>query len=389
MTFQKVQKYQYVKTNNLYYCLKQNAVVLAWVLFFTKSSLDPLFWAPMPSKGHNFLRWSKNNYHFLKVRLEKLIDLLRYKYRLKRPESSILLPAYGHVCKPAHKGYKIFDLRRKRVIKIFDDDVDRQSVVDEIEKLREILEISFAPSIRRWNTEEYWYEEDYIDGFPDVDRSYKPLLDSSGMKEMFHKNIAPRIEAIMLFQKPQKKKLSIYTDEITKTLKKFSSYREKTESDETNKMKEFISSITEQLNTMMDCSVYLLFTHGDFCSANILNTNDSIKVIDWEHTTYRSALFDFYSYFFYRPYRGRISTNDMALEINKLLPLFVAGLREKAADISDSIISMPKVYRWLYYLERISMLLEREKTDTNLDIRKRILRFIEMYQEYETLCPDS
>lgn len=382
-------EYHYAKADNLYYCLKQNPIVLAWVLFFTKSSLDPVFKPYPPVIRRKFLRWLRNRYQFLKIRSRKLIVLLLCKYHLKNSESSVLLHVYGHICKPAHKGYKIFDFRRKRVIKIFDQNVDRQSVESEIDKLRAILQINFAPSIRKWNIEEHWYEEDYISGFPDVDRSYKPILDSPTLKERFSQDIAPCIETMMLFQKPLKKELRSYIDEITGLLKDSSWYQEKTKSDEIHKIRKFMSSIVEQLNAILDCSVYLLFTHGDFCSANILNTHDKIKIIDWEHATYRSALFDFYSYFFYRPYRYKISTREMVLEINNLLPQFITQLGKKAPDISDSIISLPRVYRWLYYIERISMLLERETTDTNLNIKERILRFIEMYEEYEILCSDK
>lgn len=384
-----MRKYHYAKTNNLYYCLKQNAVVLAWVLFFIKSSLDPVFWPSIPTKRHEFLRWSKNSYQLLKVRLQKLIVLLLYKYHLQRPESSVLLPVYGHVCKPAHKGYKIFDFRRKRVVKIFDENVDRRSVAVEIDKLRSILQIDFAPSIRRWNIEEYWYEEDYIDGFPDVDKSYKPILDSAVLQSRFEQDIVPCMETIMLFQEPIKKDLRIYVDEITRTLGGSGWFQDGADTDETKKIRGFLSIFVERLHSLPNSSIFLLFTHGDFCSANILNAHENIKIIDWEHATHRSALFDFYSYFFYRPYRSKISTDDMVLEIDKLLPKLVNRLHKKSPDVSDNIILMQRVYRWLYYIERISMLLEREMTDTNLNIKERIMRFIEVFSEYEIMCPDN
>ncbi len=39
-------------------------------------------------------------------------------------------------------------------------------------------------------------------------------------------------------------------------------------------------------------SVYIVFTHGDMVPANILDTKNGIKIIDWESTSYRSVLFD-------------------------------------------------------------------------------------------------
>jgi aminoglycoside phosphotransferase (APT) family kinase protein len=128
-----------------------------------------------------------------------------------------------------------------------------------------------------------------------------------------------------------------------------------------------------------------VFTHGDFCSANILNTKDRIKIIDWEHATYRSALFDFYSYFFYRPYRNKISVHNLFSEINKALPYLISPLSLKSRELSKSISSLERTYRLLYYIERIGMLVEREMTDTNLNIMETITKYIDVFSNYEEI----
>jgi len=63
-------------------------------------------------------------------------------------------------------------------------------------------------------------------------------------------------------------------------------------------IKSFIDMIVERLRVEGNCPVFLVFTHGDFCPANMLNTQQGIKVIDWEGAGTRSVLFDVYSYFF-------------------------------------------------------------------------------------------
>ncbi len=134
-----------------------------------------------------------------------------------------------------------------------------------------------------------------------------------------------------------------------------------------------------------NCQVYIVFTHGDFCPANMLSTRKGIRIIDWEGSTYRSSLFDFYSYFFYRPVARKIPVNTIVSEINEALPFFISSLAKRAPDISNSLLSLEKTYRRLYYIERICMLVERETTDSNLDVMDYILRYIEVFNQYEEI----
>jgi hypothetical protein len=53
-----------------------------------------------------------------------------------------------------HQGYKIFDFRKGIVAKVFDRDVNKNSVLKEIERLKIVSQIDFAPSLRRWDIEE-------------------------------------------------------------------------------------------------------------------------------------------------------------------------------------------------------------------------------------------
>jgi hypothetical protein len=151
------------------------------------------------------------------------------------------------------------------------------------------------------------------------------------------------------------------------------------------KIKKFLDSTVERLRVEGNCPVYLVFTHGDFCPANMLNTPYGIRIIDWESADYRSALFDFYSYFFYRSVARKIPVTVLVSEINEAFPLFVSSLTKKAPGISQSIISLRDTYRWLYYIERICMLVDRKVTDKNLNILEDILRYIEAFNHYEEI----
>jgi hypothetical protein len=381
-------EYQYIKIDDRYYFLQQNPAVLAWIVFLKKSTLD-LVYRPYPRKiAHKIPSLLQRKWRAFRHNLFVYLALIRYKYFQKIPKSALTLPIYGQICKAAHQGYKIFDFRRRVVAKVFDRNVDKNSVLKEIDRLKIVSQMDFAPSLRRWNIEELWYEEDYIEGYLDVDHSYKPADDSVTAAGKFRHLITSCIETLIFLQAPVTVNLTKYVHDITEKLEGSRLFRQEFERHDKNairKIKMFFCSITEKLNVGQNYPVYLVFTHGDFCSANILNTKDNIKILDWEHATYRSALFDFYSYFFYRPYRNRISAHELVLEINEALPSFISNLSLKSPEIAESISSLGKVYRLLYYLERIYMLVERAMTDTNLDEMESIRIYIDVFKKYEEL----
>jgi hypothetical protein len=379
-------EYQYIKIDDRYYCLQQNPAVLAWIVFLKKSTLD-LVCRPYPRKiAHKIPFLLQGKWRAFRHNFFVYLVLIRYKFFRKIPKSALILTIYGQICKAAHQGYKIFDFRRRVVVKVFDRNVDKNSVLKEIDRLKIVSQMDFAPSLRKWNIEELWYEEDYIEGYLDVDHSYKPVDDSVTLGEKFRHIITPCIETLILLQSPMAVNVTEYANDLTEMLegsRLFGQEFGKNYNKEILEIKKFFHSTTKQLNAGRNCPVYLVFTHGDFCSANILNTKDNIKILDWEHATYRSALFDFYSYFFYRPYRNRISAHELVLEINEALPSFISNLSLKSPEIAESITSLGEVYRLLYYLERIYMLVERAMTDTNLDEMESIRIYIDVFKKHE------
>ena len=377
-------QYQYVKINNRFFCLQQNPAALAWMLYIRKYTLYPIIiFSPGTKKLSSWLvRWLCYNYRLFKTNLIILIIFTRYKYQLRRIDSVVKLPFYGQICVPVHKGYKIFDLRRGVVAKVFDHDVNTSTILSEIEGLEKVSKIDFAPSLKRWNIEERWYEEDYVSGT--LDAPYKPLDSRTVLKRFCH-DLVPHINSLILFQQPIAKNAVEYIHEIIEILEIGRLSRQESTAREFVKIKSFINSMIERLCIEGNYPVQLVFTHGDFIPANMLNTRHGIRIVDWEGAKYRSALFDFYSYFFYRPVGRNVPVDTVVSEINEALPFFISKLAEKAPDISNSLLNSEKVYRWLYYIEQVCRLVEREMSDTYLNILDYILRCIEAFNQYEEI----
>jgi len=142
--------FQYIKIENegrRYFCLQQNLAVLAWILYFKKNTLRPIIRRDSKRFSLRFVvSWLRNNYRLFRKNSIFLIIFTCYKYQLRRLDSVVSLPFYGQICVPVHKGYKIFDLYRGKVIKLFDPDVDASRIVTQIEGLKNISHLDCAPS---------------------------------------------------------------------------------------------------------------------------------------------------------------------------------------------------------------------------------------------------
>lgn len=376
--------FQYIKVENegrRYFCLHQNLAVLAWILCFKKDTLRPIIRSDTKKpKIRLVVSWLRSHYRLLKKNFMFFVVFFLYTHQLRKIDFVITLPIYGQICVPVHKGYKIFDLYRGVVAKVFDHDINLSSIRSEIERLKQISQIDFAPSLKRWKIEERWYEEEYVSG--SLDSSYEPL-DSVGLLEKFNCDLAPYINSLIVFQQ-SKTRISIeYAKEVVEMLEDTRFSSQELTATEFRKVKAFLDFVVERLRIEKNCQVYLVFTHGDFCPANMLNTSHGVKVIDWEGAGYRSALFDFYSYFFYRSVSRGVSVGTIVSEVNEAFPLFVSSLAKKAPGISNSVLSLRDIYRWLYYIERIAMLVERKTTDKNLNILEDIFRYIGAFSLYE------
>jgi hypothetical protein len=351
-------QYQYVKIGRPYLCLQQNPVVLAWFLCFQNKSLR------LSSLG--FSR---------KKALKAVKTFVRHQLRLRSNASTLELPVYGNLCLPVHRGYKVFNFRRKTVVRIFAPEVDTATVESEIESVRKAGLLDFAPNVRRWNIKDRWYEEDFVIGYRG---SLISKSEPAALSE-YHQDIAPCIERMILLQAPLSMNLGEYVKKTIEALEDNRLSKQELDVRKVNTIKSFVESMTERLYLEGDCQVDLVFSHGDFSLVNILRTRDGIMVIDWESAGRRNTLFDLYNYFFTELYYERATTN-LVSEINEAISSLQSLLALEAPDIARTLPSLAPMYRRLYYFERVFMLLERELSNKQLDV---ILRSIEVFNRYE------
>ena len=149
------------------------------------------------------------------------------------------------------------------------------------------------------------------------------------------------------------------------------------------KIEESIQFFLRKLNSDK-LKIPLVFTHGDFSLVNILNTKNGVKVIDWADSGQRSALHDFYNYFFTELYYDRLSFSYLPKIRDAVLAL-QTRIAFRNHKITETFIPLFKRYRWLYYIERIALLLERELNEKTLNV---ILKSAEVFKKYENYAND-
>ena len=356
-----IPQYTYVQIEGkVYLCLQQNLAVLAWLLAvkgrplgFGRESLMTTFESP-------------------RLLASWLTNLLRYQFRLWNNDSRLELPFYGHVCLLVNRGYKIFDLRRERVIKIFKDDVDTASIRSEIERVRHVAQYDFAPAVRHWDIEARWYEEEYVNGSPIT------AADMKTYSKNYYQYAAPCIESMILCKGLQVTHVAEYVHNM---MAMFSGRLLEDGSDMSSvrPIQDFMHMLADDLCNAGDLRVHLALSHGDFDHCPVLRTKQGIKVIDWEYMDYRSLLFDLYNYFMVQLF-WRHTVPNLVSEIESALSSLQARLALRTPEVAGSLRPLARVYRWLYYIERICSVVELRGRDV-----KCMRRWMDAFNDYEAM----
>jgi hypothetical protein len=320
-------------------------------------------------------------YRISKKNFIRLIRILKYKRRLRNHDDTLTLKRYGEYCTIVNKGYKVFNFEKNIVIKIFREDIPSQIILRELELVKKSQNTKFAPALIRWNLEEKWYEEKLVKG--DRDFSHFPR-DSKNLLMNFRNSVGPALQNIMLSKTIEANSLTqihnLYSRKIIEVLDTRKSIKDESK----KKIITFLDKRIEILKAEGNTTIYLGFSHGDFCPANILSTHKGISLIDWEGAGIRSILFDFYSYFFYLPVH-QIFNDFLRLfsDINRALDILISSMEPHFKELKENIKENERIYRVIYYIERIVMLTERIDHDEKLNIEKIILDFINAFDKYD------
>jgi hypothetical protein len=353
-------QYTYLAVGHNYFPTRCNLVLLVWTLLF---------------------RYKNHHLDSLGLRRRQVPGILKslFRHRYKHAEqgaSNILtLPAFGHLCIPVHKGYKIFDFSRSVATKVFDQDIDTLVAESEIEAVRKVSSLSFTPTLIEAKPGSRWYSETFIPG----ERSSR--TESSVPDLIFNQVIVNHICEMVLSNPVRTLGLQEYTNSLSASVEQQLMQLE-SDHELSATAHEFIRTIIQKLKAAEYIPVQLGFTHGDFSFVNfIFHHKKKIAVIDWESAQHRSILHDLHNYFLTELYYGRTQGN-LVKEINDSISLIAWELLRSNKSIEAETLEKSRdTYRWLYYIERMLVLLDREPSE----IQKNVIRHsIETFSQHET-----
>jgi hypothetical protein len=279
------------------------------------------------------------------------------------------------MCIPVHKGYKVFDFSRAVTTKVFAQDIDTIAAESEIEAVRKVSSLSFTPTLIEAKPGNRWYSETFIPG----ERSTR--TEQSVPDLLFSQVIADHICEIVLSNPVRTLGLQEYTNSLRASVDRQLLQLE-IDHELSTEVHNFIRRIITNLEAAENIPVQLAFTHGDFSFVNfIFRHKKKVAVIDWESARYRSILHDLYNYFLTELYYGR-TRGDLVNEIDDSISLIARELLQSNESIeSETLEKSRDTYRWLYYIERIQVLLDREPSD----IQKNVIHHsIETFSQHET-----
>jgi hypothetical protein len=307
--------------------------------------------------------------------------LIQLRLRVSKRRNIIKLPFYGCLCLPVHRGFKIFNFRKKTVIKSFLTNIHLAAVANEIEAVQGASQLNFAPKLRGWSIDDRWYQEDFINGSPYY---ANPRSETKISITIYYREILTCLKKMFLLKQAQEITLHAYVERIFQNINQRLSAISSIKQTERNAIHRFLEVNNKALLSKKNIEIPLVFSHGDFSLINMLKTKNGIKVIDWEGANLRNPLHDLFNYFFTESYYNRLSPKILP-ETIKAVGDLKSSVKAELPKIANSLEPLSEIYRKLYYLERLCMLFMR---DESKKVQRVINNSIELFDSFEK-CNDS
>jgi hypothetical protein len=373
MTSPTLNNYRYLRVERrVYLCLRQNLTVLPWLIYRKGKSFEfsPRDFSDIATGIRRLLGWGKR--------------LARHVLFSHDQQSTLMLPFYGHLCLEVHRGYKVFDLDRGTVTKIFKPEVDTSTIMIEIERAKRASAYSFSPEVRRWNVEERWYAEDYVNGEAMVAYTNGYPVASSDSKNflpIYYQYVEPCIVKLITSRPSKLVNTNTYVENIIQTISTYF-FKEDVDTDKSIIIFGFVDIIIKKLLSETNCHIHTVLSHGDFGPSHIIKDGPKLKIIDWEYMSCRSILFDLYSCFLEQLFFRR-KVNNLIEQIDNAVLSLQKHLAAKEYILdSCHITSSSHIYRWIFYIEQIRSGMEFPDFDLGSKLRwvDAFNRFEDMYE---------
>lgn len=309
--------------------------------------------------------------------------VMRNKLAMNGADQGITLPVFGHLGFKVHRGYKLFDFNRSEVTKIFADGVSKQEAGLEIAASKSASAVSAAPRHISADVDLAWYREQYIRGTNAIDDMPTSTCNFGDYYPEIEKCLFELIDS----QAPSVVPIAVHIERLANEdyLARWSS------SDVGADVVEKISVYMERILVWLHNhnhddgqQLQLVPVHGDFSLVNAINTDNGMRIIDWEGLTQGSLFSDIYNFLFVERYYGRASS-DFVLDVADISNRYRWSLMTCFPKLTSTATINSTFMRRLYYAERLKLLLHRHITPNLVDV---VLKSIAMFDEFDQEAGD-
>lgn len=286
------------------------------------------------------------------------------------------IPVNGTWCRRLRTGgFKVFDIPRGIVTRVYNPETDKEVIKKQIDLFTRVGHHEFAPTLKSWNIDDGWYEEEFFEGLSG--KGFVPIAAPKITMNRYFTLIEPLLEKMILAEQPEPIPILSYLEKFERS--RWTIINE-TGDENVSKFLVFIEKMVGRCREFIlkpGSEIYLVLAHGDFHQFNMIWTGSGLKLIDWDDTQKRSLLFDFYNFFFSQLYLKNASL-DYPLEIKKGVHQLSSRMAINSPQLSENIIECAELYRVVYYIERIHSFL----TSFGLD-SQRIVRWVDAFLDFE------
>lgn len=335
--------FEYAKvTANHYVSLRLNPIYYLWLLITKRKILPAVFGKRIIAK------------------------LLKARYSPPKEMNLLRIPVDGTWCKRVRGGFKVFDVKRRIVTKVYKPGTNKHLIQKQIELFTRVGLLEFAPDLKGWNIDEGWYGEEFVEGLSGHELVLKDYPKTT--MDRYFSIIEPIIERLIFTDSPVSQCAFDYLEKVNNS---FSIAFNKTENIYDAELLQFVKDMTLNCKEHIGgkkIEIFLVFSHGDFHQFNMFRNGRSLKLIDWEGSQRLSLLFDFYNFFFSQLYLDN-TTLDCPSFIEQGISKLSQNIALKNVDLSRNLVENSDLYRFIYYIERIHTFLTTFKLN-NLEIKK-------------------
>lgn len=316
------------------------------------------------------------------VRQAAIKAIIKDRLWMNAPDRIIELPAYGHIAMIVHRGYKVFDFSKGQVTKIFSRNSNAEDIHAEISASKLASQVSAAPRFISVNSEYTAYSEEYISGMLGSDPEFhsgKELLD-------FYPDVECCLLELIACKQPETVEAKIHFKRLADAAFRDRWLAAGVDKEDVRLAGAYVRQLRAWLMEQDEPDVLQLVpTHGDFSLVNAISTNDGLRFIDWEGIAYGCIYSDVLNFLFVERYYGR-ATPEFMTEFAAFINRFRTACCDRFPELQAATEASQTFSRRQYYLERLSILLDREPS---VNIAKVVRRSIDMFQEFDREFGDN